>query len=280
MIRIIESKYLTSAVHTSGYPDTAVSDFAFVGRSNVGKSSMINTLTGRKLLAKIANKPGKTRLINFFDITCLGTRDLGLGTRGNGEWSMENGELGSANQQHLPQSLENSRQSAKFVVKENIRETSCTSMTPSPIRENSCNSMTPLPLHFTLVDLPGYGYAKVSQTEREHWKKIINDYFKNRQQLRGVIVLVDIRHSVDPKDILMINMLNSQGINFMIAATKCDKIPKNKIPTHLKNIKKDFNLTDTVLVEFSSLKKIGTEKVLNWIESQLTQEEIAYARTN
>ena len=196
MIRIVESKYLSSAVNQSSYPETNWNEFAFVGRSNVGKSSMINALTGRKLLAKIANKPGKTRLINFFEI------------RGKTE-------------------------DTDFL--------------------------------FSLVDLPGYGYAKVSHSEREQWQKMIYTYFQKRQQLKGVVLLVDIRHDPDPKDAIMINMLKEMGIKFMIAATKCDKIPKTKIPAHLKTICNEYKLTDVFICEFSSTKKVGIEKVLNWI---------------
>jgi hypothetical protein len=94
MIRIVESKYITSAVNAKGYPETNYPDFAFVGRSNVGKSSMINTLTGRKLLAKIATKPGKTRMINFFEIRCKWIVDSGQWTVDSGQWTVENTELG------------------------------------------------------------------------------------------------------------------------------------------------------------------------------------------
>jgi|GEM_PF-20705 len=227
MMRIIESKYITSAINQSGFPDTIWKDFAFVGRSNVGKSSMINTLTNRKLLAKIANKPGKTRLINFFEIKYLA---------------------------HV----------------------------------QGC---------FGLVDLPGYGYARVSKSEKEKWQKMINLFFQKRQQLAGVIVLIDIRHELDPKDIVMINMLKDLKICFMIAATKCDKIPKNKIHGQLKKFlneleKKDVqseiasdkasndslsslnepSIDKIYISEFSSLKKIGINKILQWIEMIICSE--------
>ena len=198
MIKIIESKFITSAVKPESYPETDLKDFAFVGRSNVGKSSMINTITNRKLLAKIANAPGKTRLINFFEV--------------------------------------------KYKI-ENVDATSQISA-------------------FGLVDLPGYGYAKVSKTERESWKKMITTFFENRKQLAGVVVLIDIRHDIDPKDTLMINILQEMGINFIVVATKCDKIPKNKIQSHLKKLAGNYYIT-----EFSSLKKIGIENILNWIVS-------------
>ena len=214
MIRIIESRYITSSVNPNTYPDTVWKDFAFVGRSNVGKSSMINTITNRKLLAKIANKPGKTRLINFFEI--------------------------------------------KYKKGVNVE---------GEITED------PTPVFFGLVDLPGYGYAKVSKSEREQWQKMISNFFQYRKQLAGAIVLVDIRHEADPKDAVMIKMLQDLNINFMVASTKCDKIPSNKIPAQLKRFKADFSLNNIFVCEFSSLKKIGQEKVLNWIEKSIEESE-------
>ena len=210
MIRIIDSKFIISAVKATGYPETVWRDIAFVGRSNVGKSSMINTITNRKLLAKIASRPGKTRLINFFEI----------------------------------------KYKKSSVIEEQIIED-----------ENAG--------FFGLVDLPGYGYAKVSKSERELWQKMINEFFINRKQLSGAIVLVDIRHDPDPKDGVMIKMLQDLNINFMVAATKSDKIPNNKIPSHLKKIKQGFSLNDIFLCEFSSLKKTGHDKVLDWIEKTI-----------
>lgn len=209
MIRIVESKFIISAVKASGYPTTIRDDiskwdeFAFVGRSNVGKSSMINTITGRKLLAKTAAKPGKTRLINFFDIRYKQKTD-------------ENNETDD---------------------------------------------------FFCLVDLPGYGYAKVSKTERQQWQTMISEYFKFSKNITGVIVLVDIRHDPDPKDAIMIDMLKSLNIKFMVACTKSDKIPTNKIPAHLKKIKQGFSLKDINVCSFSSLNKEGQDKVLAWIEN-------------
>jgi len=203
MLRIIESNFITSAVKSDSYPVTDLPEFAFVGRSNVGKSSMINTITSRKLLAKIANKPGKTRLINFFEIKYKNLEQSPLNT-------------------------------------------------------------------FVLVDLPGYGYAKVSQSEREKWKQMINTYFNNRKQLTGVVVLVDIRHTPDPKDILMIQMLENLNLNYIIACTKSDKIPKNKIHTQMKQYTSLFG--SIYITEFSSLKKTGVTNILDWIGSNLPTE--------
>jgi len=237
MIDIIESRYITSAVNKNSYPDLLFPEFAFVGKSNVGKSSMINTLTNRKLLAKIANKPGKTRMINFFAI-----------------------------KYRLP------HLSASCVL---------------PEVGNTFN-------FFTLVDLPGYGFAKVSISERASWQKMINDFFLFRKQLRGVILLVDIRHDADMKDLVMIRLLQELQINFMIIATKSDKVPSTKIKSFLNNLERGFGLNmkskenDTlihstsnkfvsfekkvILSAFSSLKKTGQKEILEWIEMRLREE--------
>ncbi|MCK9329684.1 MAG: ribosome biogenesis GTP-binding protein YihA/YsxC [Candidatus Cloacimonetes bacterium] len=216
MIRIVESNYITSAVKANNYPTVIRDDItewkevAFVGRSNVGKSSMINTLTGRKLLAKVAAKPGKTRLINFFDI--------------------------------------------RYKQKNNDSEQETDNF-------------------FCLVDLPGYGYAKVSKTERQQWQTMISEYFTKSKHISGVIVLVDIRHEADPKDMIMIKMLQQLNINFIIACTKSDKIPTNKIPSHLKNIKKGFQLDKIDVIAFSSTTKKGSDYILNWIENKILYQE-------
>jgi len=200
MIRIVESRFITSAVKADQYPPTTTQDFAFVGRSNVGKSSMINALTNRKLLAKTANTPGKTRLINFFE---------------------------------------------------------CRYQNTPPEPDNI----------FCLVDLPGYGFAKVSKAERDLWHRMINEYFTQRSQLAGVIVLVDSRHDPDPKDIAMIDLLKKSKIDFFVAATKADKIAKGKHPATLKRFTQAFQLHSTQITAFSAHSNIGQETILNYIET-------------
>ena len=226
MIRIVESKFLTSAVNTRGYPETVFPEFAFVGRSNVGKSSMINTVTNRKILAKVANTPGKTRLINFFEIRYL------------------------KSDEPTPKSDEQGNLEA----------------VDSTVISNRNG-------FFSLVDLPGYGYAKVSKTMRDDWKKMISEFFRYRQQLSGAVVLVDIRHEPDPKDIGMVQMLEELKINFILVATKCDKISKSSIPAALKAFKQAFGVKTGHVFEFSSHKKIGVPKVLSWIENTINETE-------
>ena len=300
MIRIIESKYITSAVKPSSYPETLWKEFAFVGRSNVGKSSMINTITSRKLLAKIANKPGKTRLINFFEIVYMGK----FGVRSS-EFGVEDNTTTQDSKEELQVTSYKFQEDApplpppSFFIGGAER---ASQLTTQDLNKG----------YFTLVDLPGYGYARVSKTEREQWKQMIQNYLQYRKQLAGIVVLLDIRHEIDAKDLVMIRMLQDLKINFMIAATKSDKIPKNKIIGQLKKFEKEIigfppptppinvggnspsinvevnspniygggrggkvvnNLRNTYITDFSSLKKTGIQNILNWIEASIFATE-------
>ncbi len=201
MLRVVEANFITSAVKPNDYPLSEFADFAFAGKSNVGKSSLLNTVLNRKRLAKTSSTPGKTKLINFFHI--------------------------------------------RFRLNET---------------ENVfCN----------FVDLPGYGYAKVSKTERNSWKKMLTDYFDLRQQLRGVFILVDLRHKADPKDIIMLEMLRERNIKHAIIATKSDKIAKSKVSLTAKKLKKELGVISEEIFPISSLNKTGTNKLIEWIEEIL-----------
>lgn len=203
MIRIVESFYVKSAVEPNDYPASAYAEFAFAGRSNVGKSSLINLLTNKHLLAKISRTPGKTRLLNFFLI----------------RWKDD-----KANQQGF--------------------------------------------LQFT--DFPGYGFAEVGQAEQEKWRIMIEKYMSMRQQLKGILVLVDIRHPADPKDKAMLEMLRLRNIDHCVIATKADKIPKTKVKATAGQLAKQLNLGDKAMLVTSSEKNIGLEDVIAWIESKLS----------
>ncbi len=201
-MRIVESKFIKSAVRPKDFPETVFGEIAFAGRSNVGKSTLINTITNRKLLAKTSGTPGKTRLLNTFQIR------------------------------------------VKF-----------------PDNEESG--------FFTICDLPGYGFAKVSLKERDSWRKMISTYFTERYQLKGIALLVDIRRKADPKDILMKDLLVESKIPFCFIATKCDKIKKTTIPKEVARIKREFGLENVEVIPFSSIKKVGVNQVTLWIEKLL-----------
>jgi GTP-binding protein len=203
ILRIVESNFIKSAVKPSQYPDDNFPDIAFAGKSNVGKSSFINTLTGRKLLAKTSNTPGKTRLLNFFRI----------------RFKLDALEITGT-------------------------------------------------LNF--VDLPGYGYAKVPLSEKEAWKNMIAEYIKQRKNLAGFIVLVDIRHSADPKDILLLELLKQESIPFCVCATKSDKIGKTKLTSTIATLRKGLGIAPAPIFAVSSLEKSGLEPILEWMYACLT----------
>lgn len=185
---------IISAVKPDQYPDTGLKEVALAGRSNVGKSSFINTMIGRKSMARISSKPGKTQTLNFF----------------------------------------------------NIDE------------------------QLVFVDVPGYGYAKVSKTERERWGKMIETYITTRHNLACVIQLVDIRHNPTEDDRLMYDFLKHYEIPTIVIATKEDKIPKGKIQKHLKIIKQDLDMdpSDT-LISYTALSKDKNPMIFNAIEKYL-----------
>jgi len=187
-MRIKQSEFITSAVKREQYPLDNRVEVAFVGRSNVGKSSIINSLTNRKKLAKVSGTPGKTRLVNFFLI--------------NND--------------------------------------------------------------FYLVDLPGYGYAKVSKSEKDSWGKTVETYLTDREQLKRVVLLVDSRHKPTGDDIMMNEWFKHFGYDVTVVATKSDKLTKNELSKSEKVIKETLKLSGTdKLYFFSSLNRIGTDELIN-----------------
>ena len=187
-MRIKQSEFITSAVKKDQYPIDNRVEVAFVGRSNVGKSSIINSLTNRKKLAKVSQTPGKTRLVNFFLI--------------NND--------------------------------------------------------------FYLVDLPGYGYAKVSKSEKDSWGKTVEMYLTNREQLKRVVLLVDSRHKPTGDDIMMNDWFKHFGYNVVVVATKSDKLTKNELKKSEVVIKETLKLSgDDKLYFFSSLNKEGADQLID-----------------
>lgn len=187
-MEIKQAEFTTSAVKPGQYPEDGRVEIAFVGRSNVGKSSLINTVTNRRKLVKVSQTPGKTRLINFFIIN---------------------------NQ-------------------------------------------------FYFVDLPGYGYAKVSKSEQAKWGGMMEQYLINRPQLKKVALLVDCRHKPTGDDVMMYEWIKHYGYQVIVVATKKDKLNKNELQRSAKVIKETLKLNpEDNLVFFSSLKKEGKEELLN-----------------
>ena len=176
------------------YPNTELPEIAFVGKSNVGKSSLINCMVNRKSLARTSQNPGKTRTINFYNV-------------------------------------------------ENI-------------------------VHF--VDLPGYGYARASKSEIEKWGKMIEEYLLERQQLKSIILLIDIRHEPSANDKMMYDWLKHYGYKIIIVTTKSDKLKRSQINKHTSMISKSLSLDkEDILVPFSSETKDGREKLWDIIKSNI-----------
>lgn len=185
-MKVTSSEIVISAVSPKQYPDDGKPEFALVGRSNVGKSSVINTMLNRKKLARVSTSPGKTRTINFY-----------------------------------------------IINKE-----------------------------FYLVDLPGYGYAKVSRRERANWGDMIENYLENRKSLYGIILLVDIRHEPTADDKMMYDWIRYYEYETIIIATKSDKISRGNYQKHLKIIRNKLGMLPTEkIIPVSSLKKEGIEEL-------------------
>ncbi|MBC6342617.1 YihA family ribosome biogenesis GTP-binding protein [Lactobacillus kimbladii] len=192
---IKDSSYAISAVREDQYPTDNLPEVALSGRSNVGKSSLINTLLNRKNLARTSAQPGKTQTLNFYLVN------------------------------HA----------------------------------------------FYLVDVPGYGYAKVSQKKREQFGTMIQDYLETRANLQGLIILVDGRHEPTKNDIAMYNYALYLNIPILVVCTKIDKVKKsqqNQVLAILKR-KLDLNHDNVDVLTFSSVQKLHVQEVWQWIEQNL-----------
>ena len=179
---------------TSKIPQNELPEIAFAGKSNVGKSSLINALMNRKSLARTSSQPGKTQTINFYNI---------------------NEEI-------------------------------------------------------YLVDLPGYGYAKVSEKEKIQWGKLIERYLQNSKQLRAVFLLIDIRHAPSANDKTMYEWIAANGYRPVIIATKLDKIKRSQKDKQLKLIREGLSvLPGTVIIPFSSVSKQGRDEIWSYVEEEV-----------
>lgn len=182
------------AARKKQYPEDNLKEIAFAGRSNVGKSSLLNLLTNRKNLARVSGSPGKTRTINFYRINDS----------------------------------------------------------------------------FRIVDLPGYGYAKVSKSVTESWGSMMETYFQSRQGLVKVIQLVDIRHAPSRQDVEMYQYLRHYGLDGLVVATKADKVSRNEMQKCIRQIRGTLNLSqEDRVIPVSSLKRTGQEDLLSEMEALL-----------
>ena len=195
-MKITNSDLEAVAVRVAQYPSDDLPEIAFAGRSNVGKSSLLNLITGRKSLARVSGSPGKTRTINFY----------------------------------------------------------------------RCND------RFRIVDLPGYGYAKISKRESEKWGAMMESYLEGRENLIKVVQLVDIRHKPSAQDVQMYEYLKYFDLDGIVVATKADKIGSNEKKRALKLIGDTLGMSeDDIIIPVSSLKRNGHEDLLDTIDFLLEQ---------
>ena len=194
---IKSSSYAVSAVREDQYPKDDLPEIALSGRSNVGKSSLINTLLNRKNLARTSSQPGKTQTLNFY---------------------LVNDE-------------------------------------------------------FQLVDVPGYGYARVSQKKRQEFGEMIQDYLETRPNLKGLVILIDSRHEPTKDDIAMYNYAQYLNLPILVVCTKIDKIKRSQVNKVMSRLKKniDLNYDHVTVLTFSSVTKLHVAELGNWIEEKISK---------
>lgn len=175
---------------SSQLPESTLCEIAFAGRSNVGKSSLINKLLNRKKLARISSVPGKTATVNFYKV-------------------------------------------------DNVR----------------------------FADLPGYGYARVSEKEKRRWSELMEGYFTSGRNIKLVIQLVDMRHPVTKDDVMMMDFMAANGYEFVVVATKCDKLNKSEFQQRSEALKNELSAYENIqIIPFSSINGQGVEKLKEIIE--------------
>jgi GTP-binding protein len=187
------AEFVKSAVKPAHYPPPELPEIAFAGRSNVGKSSLINVMVNRKSLVRTSNTPGRTQLINFFLVNGV----------------------------------------------------------------------------FSLVDLPGYGYAKVPLAVKKEWGPMIQTYLSRRETLRGVVLILDIRRTPTEEDLQMLGWLRANDIPPVVVVTKCDKVSKNERAKQAALIARTLEVPAEELTFFSALAREGTEAVWERVERLL-----------
>ncbi|MBN1349321.1 YihA family ribosome biogenesis GTP-binding protein [candidate division KSB1 bacterium] len=196
-MKIQSVEFLTSIAHVTKLPQTGYPEIAFSGRSNVGKSSLINCLLNRKKIAKTSSTPGKTRMLNFFTIN----------------------------------------------------------------------------EKFYFVDLPGYGFARVPESERQRWKTLIESYFANSRLLKGIVIIIDIRHELSPLDVNMMEWVAHLSIPAVIVATKADKLSTSQVHKSIaQKVKQVDQFQIREIIPFSSETRMGRRELWQAIERLLKED--------
>jgi len=196
-MKILNAEWLATAAGQEGFPAPSAPEVAFLGRSNVGKSSLLNALVRRKKLARISSAPGKTRLIHFFRVERPG-------------------------------------------------------------------------LETHLVDLPGYGYAKVSKAERRGWQSLIESYLEGRPTLRAAVLLQDLRRDFSDDEALLIDWLHERGIPVLLAITKVDKLKPMRRAARLREFKQAIDLPAANVIATSSETRLGLDDLWKAIDATVS----------
>ena len=191
-VQVVTAEFVKTATRPQEWPQGPAPEVAFVGRSNVGKSSMLNALTRRKGLARVSSTPGRTRALQFFDVA----------------------------------------------------------VRPTPAAR---------PRQVRFCDLPGYGFAKVSKVERDRWAAMIEDYLRERDVLRAVVLIVDARHPPSESDHEALEFLRSGGRQVIVSATKTDKLARTRVGAALRAIEADLGLARGEVVPFSAEEGTGAD---------------------
>ena len=229
--------------YTSALPQTEEIQVAFAGKSNVGKSSLINAVMNRKRLARVGETPGKTRTINFYLVKAM-CREMDAEPAEGVSAPAEQGTSLPAEQGTPAEAQKSSPEAQK-----NGAETE---------------------KQFYLVDLPGYGYANVPETEKAKWGQMIERYLQKSDMLKTVFLLVDIRHEPGANDRQMYDWIVSNGYQPVIIATKADKIRRSQLQKQIRLIRSGLEAAaGTVILPFSALTKSGVEEIRMQIEAVL-----------
>jgi GTP-binding protein len=191
----VVAEFVKSVAKLEQLPKDRLPEIALAGRSNVGKSSLINTLIGKRGLAHTSNTPGRTQALNYYRVKPQGT------------------ERGA----------------------------------------------------FYLVDMPGYGFAAVSAARRNEWAQLIDGYLSTRDTLQGIIHVIDMRHPPQPLDLQMSEWLHHAEANFLVVATKADKIAKTKVPEHVLTVAEGLHVDTDNILAFSAETGMGRDEVWRWV---------------